>query len=175
MALTVLVISVSFFDLRERRIPNFLVFPAALIGLGLNLQLRGWGGLLFGLKGLGLGFLLLFIPYLVGGMKAGDVKFLMAIGSFIGPLDVFRALLAALLCYPLFAAIAVVRERKLGITWLRFRRVFWSFLGFFVPGFKLYALRLEAQDDPKIDSVKTPFGVAIAVGTMIALFTGFLR
>ncbi len=173
-ALTLFVVAVSFFDIRERRIPNFLVFPCALTGLIFNSFWRGWEGLAFGLKGLGVAFLLLFIPYLVGGMKAGDVKFLMAIGAFAGATDVVRALLATVLCYPLYAAIPVIREKKLRITWLRFRRVFWNFLGFFAPGLKLYAIRLDAQDDKNIASVKTPFGVAIAVGTLIAIYTNFL-
>ncbi|MCI0337244.1 MAG: A24 family peptidase [Acidobacteria bacterium] len=174
-ALTFFVVAVSFFDLRERRIPNFLVFPAALIGLVFNLLWRGWDGLIFGLKGIGLAFLLLLIPYMVGGMKAGDVKFLMAIGAFTGAIDVVRALLATLLCYPLFAAFAVIKEGKLKITWLRFRRVLWNFLGFFLPSVKLYAIHLDGQDDKSIASVRTPFGVAIALGTMIAIFTGFLQ
>ena len=81
--LTVTVILVAFFDLRERRIPNNIVFPAALTGLVLN-GLRGWAGLWFGSKGLLAGFGLLFIPYLFRVMGAGDVKFLAAIGSFVG-------------------------------------------------------------------------------------------
>jgi prepilin peptidase CpaA len=174
-ALTLFVVAVSIFDIRERRIPNFLVFPAALIGLIFNLIRFGWEGLAFGLKGLGVAFLLLLIPYLVGGMKAGDVKFLMAIGAFTGATDVIRALLATVLCYPLFAAVAVIKEGKLRITWLRFRRIWWNFLGYFVPSLKLYAIRLDAQDDKSITSVKTPFGVAIAIGTLIAIYTDFLR
>lgn len=173
--LTLFVLAVSFFDFRERRIPNFLTFPAAGIGLLLNLVLAGAGGLLMGLKGLGLGFVLLVIPYAVGGMKAGDVKFLMAIGALVGPGDVVRSLLATVLCYPVFAAIAVVREGKLALTWLRFRRVFWNFLGFFAPPLRLYADRLDSLDDKSVESVRTPFGVAIAVGTLIAFYTGFLR
>src|SRR5215831_14832161 len=173
--LTAFVIAVSIFDIRERRIPNLLVFPASLIGLTLNMILYGWKGLGFGLEGLATGFALLFIPYLVGGMKAGDVKFLAAIGAFTGATDVARALLATLLCYPLFAAIAVIREKKLNLTWLRFRRVLLNFLGFFIPGLKLYAIRLEKRDDKSIPSVTTPFGVAVAVGTLIAVYTNFLR
>jgi prepilin peptidase CpaA len=173
--LTLFVIAVSIFDIRERRIPNFLVFPAALIGLIINSLWRGWDGLAFGLKGLGIAFLLLFIPYLVGGMKAGDVKFLMAIGAFMGATDVVRALLATVLCYPLLAAVAVIKEGKLRVTWLRFRRVFWNFLGFFVPSLKLYAIHLDGQDDKSVTSVKTPFGVSIAIGTLLALYTDFLR
>jgi len=173
--LTAFVVAVSVFDIRERRIPNRLVFPAAIIGLTLNLVMRGWEGLGFGLKGLATGFTLLFIPYLVGGMTAADVKFLAAIGAFTGATDVVRALLATLLCYPLFAAIAVIRERKLKLTWLRFRRVLLNFLGFFIPGLKLYAIRLEKRDDKSIPSVTTPFGVAVAAGALIAVYTNFLR
>ncbi len=175
VTLIIFVAVIAWTDLRSRRIPNVIVFPAALVGLIFNLGMRGWEGLLFGLKGLGLAFLLLLIPYLVGGMKAGDVKFLMAVGAFLGAADVFRALLATVLCYPVFAVFAVIREGKLRLTWLRFRRVWWNFAGFFIPGLKLYALRLEAQDDHTIESVKTPFGVAIAIGSLIAALTGFLR
>ncbi len=173
--LTAFVVAVSIFDIRERRIPNILVFPAAIVGLTLNLVLRGWEGLGFGLKGLAVGFALLLIPYLVGGMKAGDVKFLAAIGAFTGATDIVRTLLATLLCYPLFAAVAVIRERKLQLTWLRFRRVLLNFMGFFFPGLKLYAIRLEGRDDGSLPSVTTPFGVAVSTGALIALYTNFLR
>lgn len=83
VTLIVFVAAIAWSDLRSRRIPNIIVFPAALVGLAFNLGLRGWEGLLFGLKGLGLAFVLLLIPYMVGGMKAGDVKFLMAVGAFL--------------------------------------------------------------------------------------------
>jgi prepilin peptidase CpaA len=173
--LSVFVLAVSIFDLRERRIPNFLVFPAALIGLGMNTYLLRMNGLGFGLIGLFTGFSLLILPYVVGGMKAGDVKFLAAIGSFVGAADIVRVLLAALLCYPAFAAVAVIRERKLRLTWLRFRRVFFNFMGFFLPGMRLYALRLDGLDDPGIPSATTPFGVSIAAGALIVMYSNFLR
>jgi prepilin peptidase CpaA len=108
-------------------------------------------------------------------MGAGDVKLLAAIGSFLGATGVMRVLLVTLLCYPLLAAVFMIRERKVGITLLRFRRVLCSFLGFFVPSFRLYAARLEARDDPQVASVTTPFGVAVAIGTLVALYTTFLR
>ncbi len=175
ITLTILVVAVAIFDLRQRRIPNFLVFPAILIGLALHSFGDGLNGFLFALKGLGLGFGLLLIPYLVKGMKAGDVKFLMAIGAFTGAAGVARILLVTVLCYPLLAAVAVLKERKLNITWLRFRRILFNFLGFFVPGLKLYAMRLESQDDETTASATTPFGVAIAAGALISTYTGFLK
>lgn len=172
--LTVISLVAAVYDVRERRIPNRLVFPAAALGLALNSS-QGWYGLAFGLKGLAVGFGLLFIPYLFGAMGAGDVKLLAAIGSFMGAAGVARVLLLTVLFYPLLAAVFVIRERKVKLTWLRFRRVFFNFLGYFVPSLKLYAIRLEALDAPQVASVTTPFSVAIAIGTLTALYTTFLR
>lgn len=175
VSLTLIVVSVAFFDLRERRIPNLIVMPACLLGLTIHTFESGWSGLLFALKGLGVGFAILLIPYLVKGMKAGDVKFMMAIGSFVGGTTVVRVLLITLLCYPILAFVVVMREKKFVVTWLRFRRILFNFLGFFLASFRLYALRLESDDDPNVASATTPFGVAIAAGTLIAVYTGFLK
>lgn len=175
VSLTVMVILVAIFDLRERRIPNLIVFPAALLGVSIHTLESGFGGLIFSLKGLGLGFCLLLIPYLVKGMKAGDVKFMMAIGSFVGGAEIVRVLLITLLCYPVLAIIAVVREGKARVTWLRFRRILFNFLGFFASSLKLYAMRLESSDDESVASATTPFGVAISAGTLISIYSGFLK
>ena len=171
---TVLVVLVALSDWRSRRIPNAYVFPAIIFGLAMHAT-RGWNGLQFSLKGLGLGFALLLLPYIFGGMKAGDVKFLAAIGALVGATDVLRALLMTVLVYPFLVIVPVLRAGKLKITLLRFGRVFFNFLGFFIPSFQLYAQQLEGRDDKSIASVRTPFGVAIALGTLLALFTNWLR
>lgn len=164
----IFVLAVAIFDIRERRIPNLLVFPAMLFGLVFHL-LFGVDGRMVGLKGIAMGFLLLLVPYAVGGMKAGDVKFLMAIGALLGWEKTVATLLAALLFYPIMAVFYVVRERKARLTWLRFRRVFWNFTGLFMPGARLYGLSLELEDRPEIPSVRTPFGVSLAVGALIVI------
>src|SRR5258707_2863092 len=74
----------AFTDVKARRIPNRLTYPAALIGLGLQGAFHGWrglllsagGGLLFG------GVLMLF--HLVRAMGAGDVKLAAALGCMAG-------------------------------------------------------------------------------------------
>lgn len=170
LGLTVLVVVVAIFDGKFRRIPNRIVFPAMLIG---SISHLGWPGELgraAGAIGIAVGFLLLLFPYAAGGMKAGDVKLLMAIGAFIGGWGVVEVLLVTLLCYPPLALFAVIRERKGRLTWLRFRRVLFNFLGLFLPVLKLYAIRLESLDDSSIPSVTTPFGVALAVGTVLTQY-----
>ena len=71
-------------DLAWRRIPNYLTLGGAVAGLGFQLGGRGWPGLLDGLGGAVLGFSLLLWPYLKGGMGAGDVKGLAALGTWLG-------------------------------------------------------------------------------------------
>lgn len=173
-ALTIIVISAVWFDLRERRIPNLLVFPAAFTGLSLN-AVRGWNGLWFSGKGLFVGLALLFIPYLLRVMGAGDVKLLAAIGSFVGTADVIRVLLLSLLAYPVLALGFLIHQRKLKLTLVRFGRLLLRLLGIFISPLKLYAERLEAMDNPEIASATSPFGVAISIGTLLAIYTQLLK
>jgi prepilin peptidase CpaA len=118
---------------------------------------------------------LLLLPYVYGGLKAGDVKLLAAIGSFVGPAETLRSLLLTVLCYPLLALLVVLKERKLRITLLRFGKALASLLGYFAPSLKLYAARFEARDDSQTASARAPFGVALAAGTLLALYTKLLR
>ena len=73
-------------DARTRRIPNYLTLGATLAGLGFQLGSHGWPGLGQGLLGFCVGFVLLIGFYLKGGMGAGDVKALAALGAWLGPL-----------------------------------------------------------------------------------------
>lgn len=71
-------------DLACHRIPNWLTLGGAAAGLGFQLGWHGWPGLLDGGGGAVLGFFLLLWPYLRGGMGAGDVKALAALGAWLG-------------------------------------------------------------------------------------------
>src|SRR3984885_6388675 len=72
------------YDVRSRRIPNFITLPAIAFGLLLHAVLGGWwqlaaaaaGGLICGL--------IFLIFYLAGGMGAGDVKLITATGCIAG-------------------------------------------------------------------------------------------
>jgi prepilin peptidase CpaA len=73
-------------DARTQRIPNYLTLATALSGLGFQFGAHGWPGLGQGCLGLCVGFALLIGFFLKGGMGAGDVKALAALGAWLGPL-----------------------------------------------------------------------------------------
>lgn len=75
----------TYCDVRSGRIPNWLTLPALVLALGLSAALAGLTGLSSALAGTALGFGLLFVPWVVGWMGAGDVKAIMVLGALWGP------------------------------------------------------------------------------------------
>lgn len=147
-------------DWKSRRIPNRLTVPAVLLGLGVNTLLYGWAGTKAALGGAGL-MLLLFLPMVwLRALGAGDAKLMVALGAFLGPLQVVAVLFGAVLVSGLMAAVLMVRQRRVKQT---LRNMGELVKGFFVFGFQPHpVIRLENQ---QLSSV--PFGVAAAVATFI--------
>src|SRR5688500_5016350 len=76
-------------DVRTRRIPNLLTFGTAAAGVVMHGATGGWDGLQLAAGGWLLGAALFFPFFLLGGMGAGDVKLLAALGAWLGPGDTF--------------------------------------------------------------------------------------
>jgi prepilin peptidase CpaA len=83
LAGTVLIAAIT--DLYDQRVPNWLTMPATVLALCLQSAIGGMVGVLSGLAGCLVGFSLLILFYIKGGMGAGDVKLMAAIGAFVGP------------------------------------------------------------------------------------------
>jgi prepilin peptidase CpaA len=100
-------------DVRMRRIPNLLTGPAILAGLLLHGLLGGWfqlgsaaaAGLLGG------GVFALF--YLAGGMGAGDVKLMAAIGCLLGLAPLPLVLLVTAFSGAAFGLVVAVHRQQL--------------------------------------------------------------
>src|SRR5436190_21606514 len=79
-----LAITITYMDVRYRRIPNKLVLLTLLSGVALHTFFEGWQGLLASLSGMALAFGIMFLLHLFGTMGAGDVKLFAAIGAVVG-------------------------------------------------------------------------------------------
>jgi prepilin peptidase CpaA len=77
-------------DTIKSKIPNILNLCLLIAGFSINIMAMGLQGFLASLAGLGLGIGLLLLPYLLGGMGAGDVKALGALGALIGPISILH-------------------------------------------------------------------------------------
>lgn len=157
--LIVLVIS-AVTDLYQRRIPNLVTYPTICIALLTYCLIGGLDGFLFSLRGLGLGFIVFLVPYLMGGMGAGDVKLMCAVGAVLGPRHTVESLLFIAISGGVIALGLIVYRRTFKQT---LSRIFSSLL------------LLNAQKDAsllKIDKDALsrdgiPFGVAITSGVFL--------
>lgn len=112
LALIVMAAAGAIWDGKERRIPNRLVALMIAAGFSLNALAYGWEGVFRSGMGMFLGAGLLVIFYIFGGVEAGDVKFLAAVGAFVGSLNVVVIFILASIVAAVMALIAFARSRR---------------------------------------------------------------
>jgi len=161
---TVVVLAIATItDLRSRRIPNWLVLPFLVAGIGVSGWFHGWHGVGQSFEGLGLGALIYGILAWKGGMGMGDVKLVAGIGAWIGP----EQLMVALVIAAMAGGIII-----LGWALWRFlqSKVFGS--GVLSSGNGKGSLRPQPDlSFGELLSRKMPYAPAIAVGTLISFFS----
>jgi prepilin peptidase CpaA len=148
-----IILMISFYtDIKERKILNIVTFPAMAFGLIFYGISTGMDGFLFSILGLLTGLGLLIIPYALGGMAAGDVKLLMAIGALKGTSFVFGSFIYIALVGGVIALLILLFKRRLLST---LKRIFVTA--------KLQTLAGLSEDELH---QAFPYGVAIVLGTV---------
>jgi prepilin peptidase CpaA len=150
-------------DLHSKKIPNILTYPSMLIALNYHFVIGGLNGLLFSLEGLVLGVALFIIPYLLGGMGAGDAKLMGAVGAIIGPKGLFIAAVLTAFVGGLCALIILLTHQQFSKSFIkRYTITLKTFLwtGKFIP----------IPADQKERQPKLRYGVVIALGTLLYIF-----
>jgi prepilin peptidase CpaA len=151
------------FDVRTRRIPNALTFSAALAGLLFHVMQSGSAGAQLAAGGWVVGLLLLLPYFALGGMGAGDVKLVAALGAWLGPSHAFWLAIYAGIAGGAIGLAVALSKGYLRTALANISRMFsyWSTAGFkAVPG-----LTLESSTSPRV-----AFAIPILVGTMVTLW-----
>jgi prepilin peptidase CpaA len=151
----------SVVDLRSRRIPNALTFGATVVGLVVAAATGGLSGIGTGLAGWTVAMALWLPIYALGGMGAGDVKLMAAIGMWIGPAGALHAALYAAIAGGVLAlTLAFTR----GIVRETFQNVQLLILHWQVAGFSPHAqLTLATAKSPRL-----AYAVPVLIGTVAA-------
>lgn len=153
----------AFTDVRARRIPNWLTGPGFLLGLALHLAFGGVRQAAFALvAGLFAGTFF-FLFFIAGGMGAGDVKLIAAIGCLAGPQSIGNVLIATVL---LGAIGAIVVALSAG----RFRETLANSCAVFLHH-RDHGLGPHPELNVRNDSMlRLPYALPIAGGCLSALF-----
>ncbi len=159
LALAVLLTLAAVCDIRSHRIPNPLVLAGLAVGLAWHGWHGGWLGLLLSLEGMGVAAPAL-LPYALGGLGAGDVKLLGAVGALMGPVFLLWTLPGTVLAGGLLALAWAARRGVLRET------VHNTLLGLHLlgAGAGLGALASASR------AGKMPLAPAIALGAVFAFF-----
>lgn len=155
----------SYLDCRYRRLPNVLTLGGAIVALAVR---YGFGGMPFGNSGLLGGLvcgLFLMLPFILHSADGGDVKMLFSVGCIMGlrksPEVILYTSLAglAVAAFMLIAGLADGRRLK------HFARCLFDWR---------YDRKAGRDGLPprSFEKARIPFGVVIAIGTMLSLFTG---
>ncbi|MHB0960822.1 MAG: A24 family peptidase [Pirellulaceae bacterium] len=100
-------------DVSKYKVYNLLTLPLVAGGLLYHSLAPMGSGLAYSAGGIGSGFCLLILPYALGGLGAGDVKFLAGIGAWVGPDVILPILLVACFATGVYSAILIVQLRGL--------------------------------------------------------------
>jgi prepilin peptidase CpaA len=157
--IAVLVIS-AIIDYRIKKVPNAITFPAIAAGIFIAFMERGFLGISVSTAGLFIGIALLYLPYASGGMGAGDVKLLGAIGAIKGPWFVFIAFLAMAIIggvMAIFKIAFVLKRADMRILGESVRTAF-------------YTRSWSALEIPEYArKEKIPYAIAISAGAAVSL------
>jgi prepilin peptidase CpaA len=156
-------------DCRRHRVPNWLNLGLAVTGVAAQVAFAGWPGLRTAALGMALALAVLLVPWLMHVMGAGDVKFMAALGAWLGPQMTVYALVAGGLAGGVVALALIV-----------YRRVWWQAtanVGVLLT--KMGSLQTAFSEFGSAESLGRstgllPYAVPLSVGTAIVLWSHYL-
>lgn len=163
--LIAVVLVAAVYDMRFRRIPNWLSVTGVVLGLALNTFLYGLTGLKDSAISLLVGFGIYFVLYALRAMGAGDAKLMAAVGAIVGSWQNWMGIF--MVTAILGGAAAVVFSLARG----RLQKTLWNvrfILGEILRGRAPY-VKHEELDVRNPNALRMPHGAIICVATIVFL------
>ena len=154
------VLTAALADVRWRKIPRLLTVAALVTGLIVHWT-RGdfWSAAATALLGFAVGLSF----FSLGAIGGGDVKLITALGAMLGFGPWTFAMEVTILAAAVMAMVQIIRRKVVVQT---FRNVFAILKAWLAGGFRAHPV-INVQNAAM---VRSPFAVAVAVGTLCALF-----
>lgn len=171
-----LLLAAVYFDITSKKIPNKITMPAILIGIIWSTVNSGLNGFLFSIFGFLLGLAVFFIPYMSGGIGAGDVKLMAAIGALKGWKFTLFSSLGTAIAGGLIVLIYTIYMSSLKITLIKALGLIVKPLAkgiFKVSGNKKSLETIQYFEKIKMEKRNDyiPYALAIAIGSFVILFS----
>jgi len=164
LVLILTALAAACYDLRVRRIPNWISLSGIVLGAGLNTYFEGPEGAVTAAGGL-LVALCIYIPlYALKGMGAGDVKLMAAVGAIAGPRNWFTIFLATAILGGIASLALVLWRKRTGQTLRNISVVLEQLLAGKSPLARDKTLSIHDEK-----ALKMPHGAAIAAGVGLFL------
>ncbi len=160
-AVTLFLVVGAVIDGVELRVPNWLTLPMIAAGWIYSAVWFGMDGLVWSLIGTGVGLALLLPAYAIGGMGAGDVKMLAAVGAWVYGWTTFYAFCAATVVGAVLAVAMVLLRGRFKKHYDQFLVIFAEIISIRDPE-KLSAIAAERKPSMML----LPYGIPIAIGTI---------
>jgi len=179
-ALLLLLLMAVWQDIRHYRIKNTLVIPGALAAVIAHTALPAGLGFYTALLGWLTGLALLLPLYLLRVMGAGDIKLMAMTGAFLGPQATVIACLYILVTGGVLSVLVALSRGQFSELFTRvYIQLYESVAQWRAPkqgtdGMHVNALEAAPDNTPinprlSDTSARMPYGVAIAVGTLVFL------
>jgi prepilin peptidase CpaA len=163
--LIIVLLAAAVFDVRYRRIPNWLTVGGVVLGIAINAVIGPpLAGIGFALAGLGVAFGIYVLLYALRAMGAGDVKLMAAVGALVGWERWFGIFFITALIGGVMALILVVARGRIKKTLFN--------LGFILSEMTSLRPAYLAREELDVKNKKAlglPHGAVIAVSTVFYL------
>lgn len=104
---------VSYCDIKYNKIYNKLTISFFITGILVNCVVNGFSGLVFSITGTLVGLSLLLLPFILGWVGGGDVKYLASVGSLVGGWTIIYSTILGLIFSGIAAVVYLIIHKNL--------------------------------------------------------------